>query len=436
MKYLLFSDQAVGFTGNVYSFDLESEKVDTVLSPLSQTEGVVPDFSEGWVGEGVCRFSFAPNGDLYFIWFPLGPAPCCICMAPVETNTYPTDMGHLQFSDIYDAPTGNNYLSAVRVRQVNSSQRRIYFSIGYSDQKDGQIYYLIEKGGAPKDRTWYNAIPYYTVKLDQIPCKDKDTGKFTNQCWLGDFAFDDENTLYLSNGSVQGSCVYRVTDAGLDGGVGLDKDTGRHDLFGNPQRIFNLRPADDVCLMGVGGGIKGLQYVKGSPNALYFVAQNAIMKLDLDTNESSQVLLCSQTPTPPLGDLSYLESSKPMSAVLPGGAAKIGQKGVHKEAVYARAPQVTGATRGPPSPEPNLLVAQEWVKHMLKKRGINTPTSPYSHYALYTPPYILSGPARLREGKTIDEVSGIVMDQYCKFHRYTVLISKDGKIQPDVSTIT
>lgn len=321
MKYLLFSEY-YSTDGTIYFLDLQSDEFDTMLFPDPQH----PPY--------ISSFSFAPNGDLYYVR-PNIDSAWSIRKAPANTNNFPTDIDHLNFSVIYEA-TAPDILRRVRVRQVNSSQIRIYFSRGYGGvNKDGQIYYL-EPTYIQTGQMVYAAVPYYTVKLDQIPADFGHTGQFTDRFWSGDFAFDDKNNLYLSNGNTQGASVYRVSDAGLDGGVGLDKNTGRHDLFGNPQRIYSRAKNDDICEVGIGLGLIGLQYV--APNALYFATQCAIMKLDLGTNEASQVFLCSESEIHyplSLDDVSYLESQTPLSLTLPKGASRINRNLVKRKRAYA-----------------------------------------------------------------------------------------------------
>jgi hypothetical protein len=156
VKYLLFSEYYIT-DGTIYFLDLQSDEFDTMLFPDPQH----PPY--------ISSFSFAPNGDLYYVR-PNIDSPWSIRKAPTNTNNFPTDIDHLNFSVIYEA-TIPELLNRVRVRQVNSSQIRIYFSRSYAgENKDGQIYYLKPSyKNVHTGQMMYVPVPYYTVKLDQIP---------------------------------------------------------------------------------------------------------------------------------------------------------------------------------------------------------------------------------------------------------------------------
>ncbi len=78
----------------------------------------------------------------------------------------------------------NTYLRCVKF----DSKGNIYFSDASGAGSDGHIYRLDNAA----------AVLYYTVKLTDVGF------------WAGDFSFDENNNLYLSNGNEQGASIYCV----------------------------------------------------------------------------------------------------------------------------------------------------------------------------------------------------------------------------------
>lgn len=104
---------------------------------------------------------------------------------------------------LYEHPT---YIRDVAVRNVNGIPR-VYFSVGGGSNGLGVIYYLSEQN-VP--------VEYYVIDPNDIMVYNSCTGQEDHPYYRGDFAFGDDDTLYISKGNVSPCGVYRVSGAGPD----------------------------------------------------------------------------------------------------------------------------------------------------------------------------------------------------------------------------
>lgn len=165
---------------------------------------------------------------------------------------------------LYKHPTPIRF---VRVRSVGGADR-IYFSVAADFSSKGvpqryDIYYLKAESGAWSPILYVSIDPATLAIPD--PCSE---GEW--HLYEGDFAFGDNDTLYLSSGGV----------SGCDLGVFQMSGAGPDSVTGAPHRI-HLGP----------GPIRGLYFQ--SPQSLYFLRRSSgsgavpgysdIWKLDLGT---------------------------------------------------------------------------------------------------------------------------------------------------------
>ncbi|GEM_PF-789870 len=91
--------------------------------------------------------------------------------------------------------THDTYIRDVAFTFDKEGELGLYFSEATGAGGDGKIY-RIEDG---------YATPYYTVKLADV-----------GGSWAGDFAFDNENNLYLSSGNSVPAEIYKVNDGSVE----------------------------------------------------------------------------------------------------------------------------------------------------------------------------------------------------------------------------
>ena len=118
------------------------------------------------------------------------------------------DNGFIEYGEeqiIYEVPLlADGYpplWNDFEVRTLASGEDRIYFSMSYSYDA-GEIFYIDEDGEVQL---------YYSINPDEllVPSCDRLVGY-----WRGNFAFDDDNNLYLSSGNHVPSYIYRIAGAG------------------------------------------------------------------------------------------------------------------------------------------------------------------------------------------------------------------------------
>ena len=102
----------------------------------------------------------------------------------------------------YEHPT---YIRDLAVRRINGNPR-IYFSVTGANGL-GVIYYLSEQN---------TPIEYYVVNPNDIMLFNPCTGQDDIAYYVGDFAFGDDDTLYISNGNIAPCGIYRISGAGPD----------------------------------------------------------------------------------------------------------------------------------------------------------------------------------------------------------------------------
>lgn len=148
----------------------------------------------------------------------------------------------------------------VRLRMVGGTER-IYFSALKAKNQPGPQYYNIyylTLGPLGYVPTLYTTIDPTLLKIP-YPCDP-------SQDWFyysGEFAFGDNDTLYLSSGSVGHPCgLYRVDGAGPD------------HVTGTPVRI-HLTQGPTMCLC------------YKSPSSLFFMRDNNIWKFDVVSSTES-----------------------------------------------------------------------------------------------------------------------------------------------------
>ena len=197
---------------------------------------------------------------------------------PSNVEIRKTTGAHGYVSTFVEPQAYQVYLSKVRMRMIGFGQERIYFSSydtaqgAHFGEQIYQIRYL--KNGV--------AVPYVTIYPSQLTVPNPCHPSEEMAVYLGgDFAFGDNDTLYLSSGNwgggegpiIEQAGVYRVDGAGPDA------------VTGNVQRIY-LAP----------GPISALCY--RSPNTLYFLRGFDICRLDLSTTPPTETVLCSIPPVP------------------------------------------------------------------------------------------------------------------------------------------
>jgi len=153
-------------------------------------------------------------------------------------------------------------IAKVRLRNVGGKERIYFSAVNVSGPPGPEFYEIYALDQTPLG--WI-AKPYTAIDISLLP--------FPNGCnpavpdwhrYSGDFAFGDNDTLYLSSGRF-GDCVvgiYRIDGAGPD------------TVTGTPKRI-HLGDGPMHCL-----SFK-------SPNTLYFLRGKTIWKLDLVTMAES-----------------------------------------------------------------------------------------------------------------------------------------------------
>ncbi|MFN9644778.1 MAG: hypothetical protein ACK6BG_06595 [Cyanobacteriota bacterium] len=191
-------------------------------------------------------------------------------------NSIRKTTGPMSQTVLYTETMPTVYLSRARVRMIGPNEERIYFSsyntsqgAEYVGEQIYQIRYLKKQ----------IATNYMTIYPSQLTIPDPcDNGKQMAAYMSGDFAFGDDDTLYLSTGNIAGGgnvklkCgIYRIKGAGPDG------------VTGTIERIY----------LGE-GPITGLSF--RSPKTLYFLRNNDIFKLDLAIKKVS---LLATIPTQP-----------------------------------------------------------------------------------------------------------------------------------------
>jgi hypothetical protein len=200
-----------------------------------------------------------------------------------------TQGAHGYVSIYVDPQAYQVFLAKVRTRLVGFGQERIYFSsydtaqgAQYIGEQIFQIRYL--QNGV--------AVPYVTIYPSQLTIPDPCHPSEEMAAYLnGDFAFGDNDKLYLATGNFSGEngilvrCgVYEVDGAGADA------------VTGTVKRIYLAE-----------GPISGLSY--RSPNTLYFVRNYDICRLDLSATPPTETLVCTIPPSPIMPgvlDLAYV----------------------------------------------------------------------------------------------------------------------------------
>jgi len=142
----------------------------------------------------------------------------------------------------------------VAVKKTDASgSYEVYFSIATGAWRDGHIYRI----DGPETITHY-----YTVSLAEVPVLSCNG---TVGAWVGSFAFDDADNLYLSSGNRHPASIFRIGGAGVDG------------VTSSPVEIYSQN-----C------SIMGLCYE--SPDSLYFADwESSIYRLNLETLEAELV---------------------------------------------------------------------------------------------------------------------------------------------------
>jgi hypothetical protein len=160
---------------------------------------------------------------------------------PVNKAILETALNSSQKKSIFTHKTN---IKDIELRRIEGNISRLYFSDAMGAGGNGVIYYLDRSGEA---QLYYNVG--YTWNCTDVAGH-----------WDGNFAFDDSNNLYLSNGNRESACIYKIPNAGPDRAEG------------NVTKIYT----------DPDGPIMGMQFV--SPNIIYFADHGTnIYRLNLDT---------------------------------------------------------------------------------------------------------------------------------------------------------
>jgi len=223
---------------------------------------------------------------------------------------------------VYTSP---GWLRYVRVRNVGGKDRVYFSALKDKTSQTIAIYYL--ENGSP--------VLYTTIDPKDLPFPNPCDPSLTMYSYAGDFAFGDNDTLYLSSGNVMGPAVGMKVGVYAIDGAGPDSVTGT---------VKQIHLGD--------GPIQCLCYV--SPQTLYFLRELLIVKLDLATmTESVEGEITMAYPTSLPRDLAYLKDGFPpawtwvINTAVLKMFAKMG--GFHKSAQKAAPPVHWG--RPPPVAE-------------------------------------------------------------------------------------
>ncbi|WP_156964716.1 hypothetical protein [Methylocapsa aurea] len=161
---------------------------------------------------------------------------------------------------VYEHPT---WIDKVRVRTVNGADRIYFSSVRDDNQTDKprpvDIFYLKATAGGA-----HFPVLYTTIDPAQLTFPHPCNPAWTFYSYSGDFAFGDNDALYLSSGRFIGGKVgiYKISGAGPDA------------VTGAVARIhLGQGPITNLCFQ--------------SPQTLYFSRGNDIWKLDLSTMSES-----------------------------------------------------------------------------------------------------------------------------------------------------
>ena len=174
------------------------------------------------------EIAIGPNGEFFFVGDSFE-------LRKIKGNDYNNIF--LFRSPCPDRP----WISNVKLRPIDSKGNyRIYLSYASGAGGDGSIYYLNASN---------EPVLYYKVDLSKIPAYNNCCQEWNWEYWGGNFAFDDQNNLYLSNGNCVSFkvSIYKVSGATLDG------------VSGEPVRIYTESSNHSI---------EGMQFV--SPDTLYF----------------------------------------------------------------------------------------------------------------------------------------------------------------------
>ncbi len=212
--------------------------------------------SSGYSGEGYDSFGYqgaalTSKGDLYL------HRGFTIYKAPADSLDLDASLVQ-QSTTVYEH---NSYIMDLKIRWWKGRET-VFFSSHVTGQNTipSTIYYL---------NTNNQAVPYHTI--NGLPIENpSNPGEWVDVNYNGEFAFDDQNNLYVSLGKCPPTWLYRLTGAGDNG------------VTGAPEQIFK----------GNTGGINNLSC--GYNNNIYFSTileggYFVVRELNLSTNEDSHI---------------------------------------------------------------------------------------------------------------------------------------------------